>query len=44
MTGNDPIDLSAEYATVTLERVNCWRSKRQSTQSFAKEPKSHLIF
>ena len=44
MTGKDPIDLSAEYALVTLERVNCWRSKRRSTQSFAKEPKSHLIF
>jgi hypothetical protein len=44
MTGKDPIDLSAEYAMVTLERVNCWRSKRQSTQSFTNEPKSHLIF
>jgi len=43
-TNNRPIDLSTEFAAVTLERVKHWRSSRQVKQTFSKEPKSQLIF
>jgi mitochondrial fission protein ELM1 len=41
---NCPIDLSAEFATVTLEHLNRWRSSRQTVETFSQEPKSQLIF
>jgi mitochondrial fission protein ELM1 len=43
-TSNRPLDFSAEFAKVTLERVKHWRSSRQVKQTFSKEPESQLIF